>query len=456
MDRGVMMELQQVIKQQSDDLREELAELSRWEEEIAKKEAAEKKRILREEASDLPPIRGTVPTLKRNTSTKPTHDPIDVAKEQGNEYFRLGKIDDAIRMYTKGIDIDPESAATHVLYGNRAMCYLKKEEWEKAEKDATVCVQMNRGYAKGFYRRAMARKNLKKLKEARSDLETVMALARGDKVAEEELNTVTRMIREEEAKREASVAPVRRKRLVISEVEDESDEPQLHLAAGAQVETEQERTERNARIERDLQHLREHQKNSDASRLEAIAVEEKAREKTRRTSQKVEIVEDEESPPNRHVDPTPQAAAGTSINKSKAPEPTPRRNLSQVWTKDTLKPPKTFIEFERVYNDVRTNAELFCHFLTLMPTASIKSVFGSNLTPEILVDILSALDRLNGRSAKEFLLGLAAVPRLDELVMFFSAEEKQLIHNVLKLVETSGATAQEMTKIKSVLTGSFP
>ena len=55
-----------------------------------------------------------------------------MAKDEGNEYFRLCKFEEAVRSYTRGINHDPESSSMHVLYANRAMAYLKLLLWDLA------------------------------------------------------------------------------------------------------------------------------------------------------------------------------------------------------------------------------------------------------------------------------------------------------------------------------------
>jgi tetratricopeptide (TPR) repeat protein len=166
MDR--IAEMQAAIQQQSQDLRDEVAELRRWEEAVKKRdELLRQKSTAKSLVSDVstlvpesaPPIRGSAPVTSSATASPaaPQRDQTQIYKEQGNDYFRMGQFNDAVRAYTKGIDVDPTSSTMHVLYGNRSMCYLKLKEWALAEKDATTCVQMNRTFTKGFYRRALAR-----------------------------------------------------------------------------------------------------------------------------------------------------------------------------------------------------------------------------------------------------------------------------------------------------------
>jgi tetratricopeptide (TPR) repeat protein len=81
--------------------------------------------------------------------------------------------DDAIDCYTKAIDVysyDP------IFYANRALCFLKKENYIKAESDCTMSITLDKTYVKAYQRRAAAREALNKWEDADSDLVRVLEL----------------------------------------------------------------------------------------------------------------------------------------------------------------------------------------------------------------------------------------------------------------------------------------
>ncbi|CUG85901.1 Hypothetical protein, putative [Bodo saltans] len=440
-----------------------------WEQDVEQKEAAKKKKMVKDDLPALPPIRGTVPSLKAHQKTTATaasgkvkEDPVQVAKDQGNEYFKQGQIEDAIRLYTKGIDLDPDSSSTHVLYANRAMCYLKTNDNEKAERDATKCVQMNRGYVKAFYRRALARKALKKYKDARSDLETVLALQPGDNDAETELRAVTQLLREENKKAELGTAAPARKKIVIAEVDNDDDEDESSSPQGSEEPTESaaETAARDKRIERDMEELEAKRKLEETKRRLAAEKEEADRQRSRRTHDRVEIIEEDDEPAPKPVvaAPKPKVASPTasadrksesakreSSQATKAPVP---RNLKVEWTKETITSPKNFTEFERIYKDVHSNVELLDTLVSVVPTSAYKTVFAVNLTPELLMDILKSAGRGTGTRAKEIVTALASLSRVGELAMFFDDSERDVLKATLHLVQSSGASANDMSKLR--------
>jgi len=94
-----------------------------------------------------------------------------VHKEKGNSYVKTKQWDKAIEFYTRAINCysyDP------VFYANRALCYLKKENFAAAEKDCNLSLKLDGTYVKALQRRAAARENLGKLELAKNDLEMVL------------------------------------------------------------------------------------------------------------------------------------------------------------------------------------------------------------------------------------------------------------------------------------------
>lgn len=58
-------------------------------------------------------------------------------REEGNALFKAGDVRGAVCCYTKALQLSDRPADSAVLYRNRSACYLKLEEFSKAETDAT-------------------------------------------------------------------------------------------------------------------------------------------------------------------------------------------------------------------------------------------------------------------------------------------------------------------------------
>ncbi|KAJ8925967.1 hypothetical protein NQ315_009820 [Exocentrus adspersus] len=107
-----------------------------------------------------------------------------IEKEKGNKFVKNKQWDEAIKCYSKAIEYysyDP------VFYANRALCYLKKKNYEEAEKDCTLSLKLDSTYVKAYQRRAAAREALNKLEHAECDLSKVLELEPKNKESNESL-----------------------------------------------------------------------------------------------------------------------------------------------------------------------------------------------------------------------------------------------------------------------------
>ncbi|KAB0795031.1 hypothetical protein PPYR_00814 [Photinus pyralis] len=96
-----------------------------------------------------------------------SHDQAVYEKEKGNNFVKHHKWDQAILCYTKAIEC---YAYDPIFYANRALCYLKKENYKLAETDCTSALRLDKSYVKAYQRRAAAREALNQLTEAHDDL----------------------------------------------------------------------------------------------------------------------------------------------------------------------------------------------------------------------------------------------------------------------------------------------
>jgi len=85
------------------------------------------------------------------------------AKNNGNEFFKKGEYDNAIKSFTTAIELAPEETS---FYSNRSAAYLKNRDFELAEADGRKCIELNAEWAKGYSRTANALMMMKKYAEA--------------------------------------------------------------------------------------------------------------------------------------------------------------------------------------------------------------------------------------------------------------------------------------------------
>ncbi|XP_074274549.1 F-box protein At1g49990-like [Silene latifolia] len=99
------------------------------------------------------------------------------AKEEGNEYFKKQKFIKAIECYSISIDVSPNAAS----FANRAMAYLKDDNYQEAENDCTESLKFDANQFKVYWRRGLARKGLGNLKGALEDIELGLKLEPGNR-----------------------------------------------------------------------------------------------------------------------------------------------------------------------------------------------------------------------------------------------------------------------------------
>ncbi|XP_041746664.1 protein unc-45 homolog A [Coregonus clupeaformis] len=87
-------------------------------------------------------------------------------KEEGNILFKAGDMQGALCFYTKALKLSDSQAESAVLHRNRSACYLKLEDYTKAEADASKALDADPGDVKARFRRAQALQKLGRLNEA--------------------------------------------------------------------------------------------------------------------------------------------------------------------------------------------------------------------------------------------------------------------------------------------------
>lgn len=90
-----------------------------------------------------------------------------MCKEKGNEAFKSGEWEKAISQYTQAIKIGGEAHKDlSIFYKNRAACYLKTNDFGKAEKDCQLSLELSPNDPKALFRKAQALEGLEKFEEA--------------------------------------------------------------------------------------------------------------------------------------------------------------------------------------------------------------------------------------------------------------------------------------------------
>ncbi|XP_007906761.1 protein unc-45 homolog A [Callorhinchus milii] len=117
-------------------------------------------------------------------------------REEGNKYFKLGDHEAALSCYTQAIKLSPEQPSAAVLHRNRAACYLKLEEYSKAEADASKAIEADGKDVKALFRRSQALQKLGRLDQAFADNQRCAVLEPKNKVFQESLRLIATQIQQ--------------------------------------------------------------------------------------------------------------------------------------------------------------------------------------------------------------------------------------------------------------------
>ncbi|KAH7638812.1 uncharacterized protein LOC124491262 [Dermatophagoides farinae] len=130
----------------------------------------------------------------------------DLLKSKGNESFSKGNYQAAIVCYSDAIAKDPSNS---VLYSNRAISYIKIEDYLHAEHDCNKAIELDPKFVKAYYRRGIARKNLGRYQSALQDFREAITLSPNNSDINKEIDITSKIL--------DSKQPIRLKPLMIKD-----------------------------------------------------------------------------------------------------------------------------------------------------------------------------------------------------------------------------------------------
>ncbi|CCG23493.1 Ppt1 serine/threonine phosphatase [Candida orthopsilosis Co 90-125] len=92
-------------------------------------------------------------------------------KDEGNQYLKEHKFEEAIKSYTKAIELDPTNA---VFYSNRAQVHIKMENYGLAIQDCDSALAVNPNFLKAYYRKGVAQMAILQHKKAQQNFQIIL------------------------------------------------------------------------------------------------------------------------------------------------------------------------------------------------------------------------------------------------------------------------------------------
>ncbi|XP_078159275.1 tetratricopeptide repeat (TPR)-like superfamily protein isoform X2 [Carex rostrata] len=328
-------------------------------------------------------------------------------KELGNEYFKQKKFKEAIGCYSRSIALTP----TAVAFANRAMAYLKIRRFEEAETDCTEALNLDDRYVKAYSRRATARKELGKLKEAMEDAEFAVSIEPNTQELRKQYDDIKALYMKEMAKKISGTA----KSSVPEVHKPSSSAPQNAKAASVMG------TDAKAR-ESPLISIQESKVAKEASKESVQAV-------MNRRNEAKESVED---------------LASRAVS-----------HFSSKHTKNIVVP-KSAYEFEVSWKALSDDCHMQAHLLKMISPTSLPQIFKNSLSASILVDIVkctSTFFREETELAIAILDNLTKVLRFDMISMCLSQFDRTEMRRIWNEVFSAEAVPMDhvetLTRLRS-------
>eukprot|EP00088_Acartia_fossae_P023267 TRINITY_DN2432_c0_g1_i1.p1 TRINITY_DN2432_c0_g1~~TRINITY_DN2432_c0_g1_i1.p1 ORF type:complete len:503 (-),score=178.02 TRINITY_DN2432_c0_g1_i1:1243-2751(-) len=99
---------------------------------------------------------------------------LKLKKEEGNTAFKAGQLDNALKLYSEALEIDPLNRTTNSkLYFNRATVQSKLANLDQSIEDCTKAIELDTNYVKAYLRRAKSYMDTEQYEEAVRDYEHV-------------------------------------------------------------------------------------------------------------------------------------------------------------------------------------------------------------------------------------------------------------------------------------------
>ncbi|CAH1955868.1 unnamed protein product [Acanthoscelides obtectus] len=99
---------------------------------------------------------------------------LKVKKEEGNDAYKNCRFQEAVRLYTEALEIDPFNKKTNAkLYFNRATALARLTKTKEAISDCTAALKLDEGYLKALLRRAKCYMDIGEYEDAVRDYEKV-------------------------------------------------------------------------------------------------------------------------------------------------------------------------------------------------------------------------------------------------------------------------------------------
>ncbi|CAI6368171.1 unnamed protein product [Macrosiphum euphorbiae] len=347
-------------------------------------------------------------------------------KNLGNALVQKQKWAEAILRYTRAIeyyDKDP------IFYANRALCYLKTNEFKLAIIDCTSSLKLDKTYVKAFQRRSAAYMALGMYNEAKKDIQDVLKLEPNNNQAKVDIEVVNNKIKQGEIQKIPDIKCQKtnatnnlQSKIISSKMLCKEDDKPIQVVipdwperVGCKQITSIHKPP-HLRSKKPFSTLKINDVQANQEELNNIYLLQTTLKEVCETKNKDQ-----------------------SINKEIIPM---KKNSVQTIKKHTAIPPVplTYVQLKQDWACLQNDPKLLFQYLKQIPGKRIPSIVRNSMDNDLFVDILRILRAefvKNGCDITDYLIGISELPRLQMLVMFCSSNEVSCIKELLNHVSNS-------------------
>ncbi|KAG2317039.1 hypothetical protein Bca4012_067934 [Brassica carinata] len=357
-------------------------------------------------------------------------------KEQGNEYFKQKKFNEAIDCYSRSIALSPNAVA----FANRAMAYLKIKRYREAEADCTEALNLDDRYIKAYSRRATARKQLGMIKEAKEDAEFALRLEPESQELKKQYTDIKSLLEKEIIERATGAM--------------QSTAEELLKTAGLEKKTNTEmkmKKTQGAKTNGDTVRPVSGSKEISGKKLiESVHPEEKKNEVSKKVTPKSESYEKEAKPSGSGNQVSKKLELKSSVQELAAHA----ASLAMAEVSKNIQAPKSAYEFENSWRSFSGDRALQTQLLKVTTPSSLPQIFKNALTSPVLFDIIKCVASFFNEDmdlAVKYIENLTKVPRFNMIVMCLTSTEKNELLKIWEDVFCSKATPIEYAEVLAKL-----
>ncbi|XP_020868288.1 RNA polymerase II-associated protein 3 isoform X2 [Arabidopsis lyrata subsp. lyrata] len=373
-------------------------------------------------------------------------------KEQGNEFFKQKKFNEAIDCYSRSIALSPNAIA----YANRAMAYLKIKRYREADVDCTEALNLDDRYIKAYSRRATARKELGMIKEAKEDAEFALRLEPESQELKKQYADIKSLLEKEIIeKATGAMQSTAQELLKTSGLDKKIQKPNTETLKPVTLGTKTNRDmgqpvpgSKESSGKKLIENIQPEGKSIEGSKKIPAIMENLD---SKKVTPRVQSYEKEVKSSDRNgTQPSGQVSKKLELKPSVQELAAHAASLAMSEASKNIKAPKSAYEFENSWRSFSGDLALQTQLLKVMSPSTLPQIFKNAMTSPVLVDIIKCVASFFTEDmdlAVKYIENLTKVPRFNMLVMCLTLTEKNELLKLWEDVFCNKATPMEYAEV---------